>query len=640
MLMRWPRTKLIARFLPSLPFPPQPSATLRINSTTQACLSSLSSHLGLQLSFRISSIKPGLPRSNQEMDDVEDEIPSPTPTFDDSAPTPTTLDSERTPTPTPTPAPVLGDGDVSSLLSLVATATASLGLGGGAGGGDGLEMRGGNPVVNFILGFLLITCSSIANSFGLNLMKFDHIKASESPEDRRPEYLRPLWLVGITSYIMSQLVGSTLALQYLRAEFVAPLGSSSLVFNFLIARWLVGTPVTKKDIQGTLLIVLGVILIIVFSSINSGLSTSLSLHRLHLLWGRGGFVLYFLVQIVTLFLAWTSVLSLTRILDNRTSEVDELDPSRFPPHRFIPKILHPAYYFRARQELRLSLYLTELTARSSDLRLAWSVGLGWASVGGALAGASLVFTKAIVMIGMDETEGKLVYGKPTAVWTLLLLAGAAVGQMIALNRGLKAFDSTLIVPVFYAGYTLLGFLNSMIFLDQTGAYSWPILICIVFSVAVLLSGVVFLSSKKEPISTAPHAPNRSEDDLESSLGGLDLAPHHSHNQTLGNNESQPSTPLRPELPRKRSRAGEEGQALFSADDEEDAEEDRARGGRELDEGRGKWEVGSDEDEDESSGKKKEEISEPSRFGGGGSDGGSLRNVWREEERGEGGGRSG
>lgn len=41
------------------------------------------------------------------------------------------------------------------------------------------------------------------------------------------------------SDILSQLVGSTLALQYLRAEFVAPLGSSSLVFNFLFARALV-----------------------------------------------------------------------------------------------------------------------------------------------------------------------------------------------------------------------------------------------------------------------------------------------------------------------------------------------------------------------------------------------------------------
>src|ERR1700733_11529795 len=34
----------------------------------------------------------------------------------------------------------------------------------------------------------------------------------------------------------------------LRAEYVAPLGSSSLVFNFLFARFLVGTPVTSTDI--------------------------------------------------------------------------------------------------------------------------------------------------------------------------------------------------------------------------------------------------------------------------------------------------------------------------------------------------------------------------------------------------------
>ena len=47
---------------------------------------------------------------------------------------------------------------------------------------------------------------------------------------------------------LSQLIGSTLALEYMRAEYVAPLGSSSLVFNFLFARFLVGTPVTKTDI--------------------------------------------------------------------------------------------------------------------------------------------------------------------------------------------------------------------------------------------------------------------------------------------------------------------------------------------------------------------------------------------------------
>ena len=49
-------------------------------------------------------------------------------------------------------------------------------------------------------------------------------------------------------YSLSQLIGSTLALEYMRAEYVAPLGSTSLVFNFLFARFLVGTPVTNTDI--------------------------------------------------------------------------------------------------------------------------------------------------------------------------------------------------------------------------------------------------------------------------------------------------------------------------------------------------------------------------------------------------------
>lgn len=34
----------------------------------------------------------------------------------------------------------------------------------------------------------------------------------------------------------------------LEPEYVAPLGSTSLIFNFLFARFLIGTPVTMTDI--------------------------------------------------------------------------------------------------------------------------------------------------------------------------------------------------------------------------------------------------------------------------------------------------------------------------------------------------------------------------------------------------------
>lgn len=74
-------------------------------------------------------------------------------------------------------------------------------------------------------------------------------------------------------------VGSTLSLKYLRSDWVAPLGSTSLVFNFIFAKILVGIEVTKEDVRGTALIVLGVLCILIFSSINHGLDAVITVER-------------------------------------------------------------------------------------------------------------------------------------------------------------------------------------------------------------------------------------------------------------------------------------------------------------------------------------------------------------------------
>lgn len=74
-------------------------------------------------------------------------------------------------------------------------------------------------------------------------------------------------------------VGSTLSLKYLRSDWVAPLGSTSLVFNFIFAKILVGIEVTKEDVRGTALIVLGVLCILIFSSINHGLDAVITVSR-------------------------------------------------------------------------------------------------------------------------------------------------------------------------------------------------------------------------------------------------------------------------------------------------------------------------------------------------------------------------
>lgn len=141
-----------------------------------------------------------------------------------------------------------------------------------------------SSVVAFIIGLAIILLASVLNAAGLNLTKLDHVRTNAVPKaSRRRDLLRPLWLLGMLLYMcvacvslhrnptdapphrLSQLIGSTLALEYMRAgmwgtrlfstyfnildiEYVAPLGSTSLVFNFLFARFLVGTPVTSTDI--------------------------------------------------------------------------------------------------------------------------------------------------------------------------------------------------------------------------------------------------------------------------------------------------------------------------------------------------------------------------------------------------------
>lgn len=48
------------------------------------------------------------------------------------------------------------------------------------------------------------------------------------------------------------------------------------------------------------------------------------------------------------------------------------------------------------------------------------------------------------------------FGHAAPVFTIILLVMTAVMQIVCLNRGLKVYDSTLVVPVFYGVYTATG----------------------------------------------------------------------------------------------------------------------------------------------------------------------------------------
>lgn len=79
----------------------------------------------------------------------------------------------------------------------------------------------------------------------------------------------------------------------------------------------------------------------------------------------------------------------------------------------------------------------------------------------------MVFTKAVVKIFYNPghpvrfparfgtgTDQQLLH--PTPLVTLLFVIVTAVCQIICLNKALVCADTVVVVPLFYAGYTVLG----------------------------------------------------------------------------------------------------------------------------------------------------------------------------------------
>ncbi|KAL0574964.1 hypothetical protein V5O48_007009 [Marasmius crinis-equi] len=376
--------------------------------------------------------------------------------------------------------------------------------------------RRGNPVVAFIIGLAIILLASILNAAGLNLTKLDHVRTSAIPKaSRQKDWLRPLWLLGMLLYILSQLIGSTLALEYMRAEYVAPLGSTSLVFNFLFARFLVGTPVTSTDIYGTVIVILGVIGIVAFGSINSGLASETDVAHLTYLWRRGGWLAFFFFMSFALLLLLLFTSKLDAVLTAR-SDISSVPFAGYPGSTrdgnssavngsggIWSKVKRLWEWI----SISISQLLETWTAPKDDKAIAWTLGIGWACCGGGLAGGTLVFAKATVKLlsgSLSHENPGNQFGHVAPIFTIILLACTAVLQIVCLNRGLKVYDSTLVVPVFYGVYTATGFLNSLIFNDEVDAYkSWTLFLIFV-SIMILISGVVLLTHKKpEPGAIKP-----------------------------------------------------------------------------------------------------------------------------------------
>lgn len=379
-----------------------------------------------------------------------------------------------------------------------------------------------SPAIKFVIGLSVSVVASIANAAGLNLLKRDHVRNVKRPiNQRRNECGRPMWHAGLYLYVASQVFGSSLALVFLKTQWVAPLASLSLVFNFIFAKWLVGTKITKPDLIGTFVVMTSVVAIVVLGGLTIGDTVNeednISLLSLQVLYSKNLFLIYF------------AIMDISAIA-----------------------MLVLAFYGKWVQENESRRLANPILRKFPSSKLKKGLGICFASIGGLIASQTLLLGKSAISLCTETINGNNQFTAALPYMICVGLVVTAILQILCLNISLVLADSVIVVPIFYGCYTAIGLINTMVYLDQFDNYEWYILLLIILGMGVLCWGVVLLSSKKPDMKTVEPVTDELEAvtsgspvNAEGSMNGTATADHRS--RTSGSEISSRKSTDEPDL---------------------------------------------------------------------------------------------
>jgi hypothetical protein len=141
------------------------------------------------------------------------------------------------------------------------------------------------------------------------------------------------------------------------------------------------------------IVIAGVMGIVAFGSINSGLDDDTSVARLTRLWRRPGWLGFFFVVSFALVLLYLFVSTIDAVLAARS----DLSAAPLGARRRRPAPTSAFGRVKARWDAANGYFAERLeawTAAKDDKLIAWTLGIGWSCCGGGLAGGTLVFAKA------------------------------------------------------------------------------------------------------------------------------------------------------------------------------------------------------------------------------------------------------
>uniref|UniRef100_H3GPR3 Uncharacterized protein n=1 Tax=Phytophthora ramorum TaxID=164328 RepID=H3GPR3_PHYRM len=139
------------------------------------------------------------------------------------------------------------------------------------------------------IGLGIVIGSAVLSNLGVNVQKLSHVREDEKPLfERRTYYTRPVWLIGMVLIVLGA-IGDFEALGFAPQALVAAVGGGFTVLaNVFFAHLWLGQILTKTDVLGTLLIIIGVVL----STVANEPDEQMSLLELEKQFFQLGFLIY------------------------------------------------------------------------------------------------------------------------------------------------------------------------------------------------------------------------------------------------------------------------------------------------------------------------------------------------------------
>ncbi|KAF4029246.1 Magnesium transporter NIPA [Phytophthora infestans] len=160
------------------------------------------------------------------------------------------------------------------------------------------------------IGLAIVITSAVLSNLGVNVQKLSHVREEEKPVfERQTYYTRPLWLTGLVLVVLGA-VGDFEALGFAPQALVASVGGGFTVLaNVFFAHLWLGQILTRTDVLGTLLIIIGVVL----STVANEPDEQMSLVELEKQFFQLGFLIYLGVMTVVLGAIFGQIEAISRL---------------------------------------------------------------------------------------------------------------------------------------------------------------------------------------------------------------------------------------------------------------------------------------------------------------------------------------